>query len=86
VNGWRGLIGGALTLIALQAFISGKGPEQGGKLLTWAANGLRAVMSSEVAAIPQAKAATPAKQAKPAKPGTIAGPLGLGSNPPVVQV
>lgn len=86
MRGWRGIAAGALTLIALQAFISGKGPEQGGKLLTWAADGLRSIMSSEVGAIPQVKPAAPAKQAAPAKPGTISGPLGLGPNPSVVQV
>jgi hypothetical protein len=80
------MVGGAIALIALETLTRGKGPEQGGKLLTWISQGIRkALLSKDVAAIPTAKKAPPGKApaAKP-KPGQIStGPLGLGTNPPV---
>jgi hypothetical protein len=63
MRGLRGLAAGALTLIAMQALGSGKGPEQGGKLLGWVAGGLRKALSPEVAAIPTAAKSPPAQQA-----------------------
>jgi hypothetical protein len=57
---WRGVFGGVLTLIVMQAFSSGKGPEQAGKLGGWIATGLQKALSPDIAAIPRRKTATPA--------------------------
>lgn len=59
----RGVAAGALTLIVIQAFGSGQGPVQGGKLLVWVAGGIRKALSPEVAAIPYAGKAAPISSA-----------------------
>lgn len=69
----RGLVGGVLTLIALQVFSSGKGPDAGGKLVTWINVGLQKAISPEVALIPNRK--PPAKTSPTAPtPGGISLP------------
>lgn len=47
-----GLIGGALTLIALQVFSAGDGPARGGALMEWVSKGVQQVISPSKAAIP----------------------------------
>lgn len=59
----RGIAAGVLTLIVLQVFSSSGGPEAGGKLLGWVNTGLQKALSPNVAAIPTAKKAPPAKAA-----------------------
>jgi hypothetical protein len=78
----RGIIGGALTLIILQAFSTGKGPDQAGKLIQWVNLGLTKAMSPDVAAIPTRKTAPPSKA--PAAPST--GGIDLPRNPSVGTV
>ena len=80
---------GAVTLIVLQVFLSGKGPEAAGGLLGWVASGMQRVMSPAVAGLPYvAKAAASKSTPKPSgtspSAGTIAGPNGLPTNPSVV--
>lgn len=78
----RGIIAGALTLIVMQAFGSGKGPDQAGKLVQWINVGLKKAISPDVAAIPTAKTAPPAKTST--APST--GGIDLPRNPPVGTV
>lgn len=79
---WRPLAYGALSLIALQVFLTGKGPTAGGALLGWVSTGLTKAMSPTVAAVPYVATAPPAKT-PPAKPAPGNGPIGLPKNPPV---
>lgn len=87
MRAWRSIAAGVLTLIGIQVFVSGRGPEAGGQLLTWIDTGLRAAISPKVAAIPTRKTAgttTPA-------PGKSSddwknGPIGLPTNPSVTTV
>lgn len=83
MKGWRGFAAGALMLIALEVLGSGKGPEQGGKLLGWVNSGLRRVMAADVPAIPTVGGAKQSKSKPDDKPDTggIAGELPR--NPPV---
>lgn len=46
------MFAGALTLIALQVFGSGSGPQRGGALLQWVAGGITQLISPDKAAIP----------------------------------
>jgi hypothetical protein len=57
----RGILGGALTLIVLQVFTSSNGPEAGGKLIGWLNTGIKKALSPDVALIPTARKAPPAK-------------------------
>ena len=86
---WASVATGAVTLIVLQVFLSGKGPEAAGGLLGWVASGMQRVMSPTVAGLPYvAKAAasksTPKSGASNPSAGTIAGPNGLPTNPSVI--
>lgn len=81
---WRGVIGGVLTLIVLQALGSGSAPEKGGQLLVWLSKGLSRALSPEVAAIPTAKSAAKqpsASSSKSTNPNSIVGQR----NPTVIQ-
>lgn len=78
----RGVIGGVLTLIALQVFSSGSGPAAGGKLVGWVNTGLKKALSPEVALIPTRKTAPPSSSKKPAPAGGIS----LPRNPSVGSV
>lgn len=53
MRGLRGIAAGALTLIALQVFSTGQGPERGGQLVGWLGSGLQRLMSPKVAGIPR---------------------------------
>lgn len=70
MRGWRGFAAGALTLIAMQVLGTGKGPEQGGKLLVWGVAGMRRLMSPDVPGIPRAGKAPPAAKPSTSKPDT----------------
>jgi hypothetical protein len=82
---WRPLATGALSLIALQVFLSSKGPDAGGRLLTWSTSALDKMLSPKVAAVPYVARRKP--PAAPAKPPSAddwrTGPIGLPTNPPV---
>ena len=82
---WRSIAVGGLSLIALQVFLSGTGPEAGSKLLLWLNTGLEKLLSPKVAAIPYVAKAAAAPAAKPTAPGISyqPGPIGLPTNPPV---
>lgn len=58
---------GVLTLIVIQAFGSGQGPEQGSALMGWIASGVNRALNPSIAAIPTAAKAPPGK-APAAKP------------------
>lgn len=77
----RGILAGALTLIALQVFSTGKGPDAAGKLIGWVNTGITKALSPDVAAIPTARKAPPAKT--PAAPSTG---INLPRNPSVGTV
>jgi hypothetical protein len=80
----RGIFGGVLTLIILQAIGSSKGPEQAGKFLGWVQSGLDHALSPSKAAIPTRKsAAKPStKPATPSKPNSsTTGGVSLPRNP-----
>ena len=81
----RGIVAGVLTLIALQALGSGRGPDQGGKLLVWLSQGVERALSPKVAAIPTVRKA-PGKASPQAKPGEITLPRNpkLGRGPVTV--
>jgi hypothetical protein len=83
---WRPIATGVVSLIALQVFLSGKGPEAAGGLLGWLATAMQRAMSPQVAALPYvAKAAASKSTPKPSTPsGSKAGPIGLPTNPSVV--
>lgn len=86
---WRPIAVGALSLIALQVFVSGKGPDAAGGLLDWLTRALGRAMSPDVAALPyRGKAAAPAATAPaPAAPGGgIPASSLLPSNPSVTTV
>lgn len=78
----RGIAAGILTLIMLQALGTGKGPEQGGKLLVWFTEGLQHALSPGVAAIPTRKPPKKAPAAKPAPSTSSAPPLAGGISLP----
>jgi hypothetical protein len=81
---WRAAAAGVLSLIVLQVFISGKGPEAAGGMLGWLATGTKRLMSPTVGGLPYAaKAAGKAPAAKPSTSG-VSGPNGLPKNPSVV--
>jgi hypothetical protein len=71
----KSIFAGVLTLIALQAFGSGNGPAQGGKLLVWIQKGVTRALSPDVAAIPTAKSGhtSTASDAAASKAGGIVG-------------
>lgn len=79
----RGVIGGVLTLIVLQAIGSSRGPEQTGKLLLWLNSGLTRALSPKVAAIPTRK---PPAATKPGGAASKPGQIGLPNNPPLTTV
>lgn len=80
---WRPVASGVLTLVVLQVFLSGRGPEAGGQLLGWVNTGLQKALSPKVAAIPYVKPPASAKPSTPKKDEWKEGPIGLGTNPPV---
>lgn len=79
----RGIVAGVITLIVMQVFSSGSGPDSAGKLVGWLNVGLQKALSPEVALIPTAKKAPPAKSTAPSKPST--GGVNLPKNPPIYQ-
>lgn len=81
----KGIVAGVLTLIALQVFSSGKGPDAGGQLLQWINKGLKAAISPDVAAIPNTKKAPPAKSSGSSSAPSTGG-ISLPRNPPVGTV
>lgn len=84
---WRPIAAGSLTLIVLQAFLSGKGPEAAGGLLGWLSTGLQKLMAADVAGLPtgaRAAASTPSTSPSTPSAGGISGPNGLPTNPSVV--
>lgn len=82
----KGLLAGALTLIALQVFSSSRGPEAGGRLVLWINSGIRAAFAPDLAAIPNRRSSPPASRA-PAGGRGPAGGISLPRNPSVsVQV
>jgi hypothetical protein len=85
---WRPVVVGALSLIALQVFVSGKGPDASGQLLGWLATALDKAMSPKVAALPyrgRKPASAPAPK-PPANDDWRTGPIGLPTNPSVTPV
>jgi hypothetical protein len=84
---WRPIATGVVSLIALQVFLSGKGPEAAGGLLGWLSSAMQRAMSPTVAGLPYvAKAAASKSTPKSSNPsaGTIAGPNGFPTNPSVI--
>lgn len=79
----RGVLAGVLTLIALQVLGSGNGPAAGGAFAVWLSKGLEKALSPEVAAIPTAKKAPPAKSSSSS--GSTGG-IALPRNPSVSTV
>ena len=73
MKGLRGVLAGALTLIAVQVFSTGPGPERGGQLVAWLGTGVRALMNPEVPGVPRAAKAPPASTPKPG--GGVSGSL-----------
>ncbi|WP_420118975.1 hypothetical protein [Micromonospora sp.] len=65
-----------MTLIALEVLGSGKGPEQGGKLLVWLTGGVRRAFDPEVAGIPRVGKPTPAAGGKGKSSGGGLGEIG----------
>lgn len=90
MRGWQGILAGGLALIALQVLGTSQGTVQGGKLLEWAATGVRKLLSPEVAAIPYVRPpATSPAPATPQAPDTgSSGPASanLPRNPIITQV
>lgn len=81
----RGVLGGVLTLIVLQALTSNdKATAQGGKLLVWLAAGVNHALSPKVAAIPSRKA--PKTQPTPKSSSPSTGGVDLPRNPSVGTV
>lgn len=81
-----------MTLIVLEVFVTGKGPEQAGSLFGWINTGLKKAISPDVALIPtraSAKAKAPAKASPAPKSGSSDdwknGPIGLPTNPSVTK-
>jgi hypothetical protein len=90
MRGFGPVVGGVLTLIALQVFLSSKGPDAAGSMLGWARTGMDKLISPKVAAVPRTgktkKAAAPQPAPAPGNPAQgipELGPLGLGTNPTV---
>lgn len=83
MRNWRSLAVGILSLIALQVFVSGQGPDKGGQLLGWVATGLDKAISPKVAAIPTVKGAKPAAAAAAPAPTVKGGVGNLPANPTV---
>jgi hypothetical protein len=81
----KGILGGVLTLIVLQALTANdKTTAQGGKLLVWLASGVNHALSPKVAAIPNRK--PPKAQPAPKSSSPSTGGVDLPRNPSVGTV
>lgn len=87
-----GVLAGALTMIALQVFSSGHGPERGGALMQWVSGGVQQLLAADKAAIPNlSKSGGPLqRKGAPAMPSPSSGSgkgteASLPKNPPLIS-